>query len=66
MRDITLIIPDWKHKRLLQRIETLKGAMRIFKINENFKKAYLDDIYAIESIVKPRNHGTIETCLKKA
>jgi hypothetical protein len=58
MSDIILTIPDWKHKKLLQRLETLKQAMRLFKINDAFKKAYLDDIYGIEGILKQsNNHG---------
>ena len=58
MSDIILTIPDWKHKRLLQRIDTLKNAMRMFKIPDVFKKAYLDDLFAIENIVK--NNKTME------
>lgn len=52
MSDITLIIPDWKHKVLLKKIETLKSGMRLFKINDNFKKAFMDDLFSIEGIIK--------------
>lgn len=52
MSDITLTIPDWKYKKTLERINTLKTALRFFKINENFKKAFIDDVCRIEDVIK--------------
>lgn len=55
---VTITMPEWKHRRLLDRIETLKGAVRLFKINEAFRKTYVDDIFCIEGILKQStNHG---------
>ena len=54
---ITITIPSWKHKRLLERIETLKVAVRLFRIHEEFKKAYIDDIHAVEQIIKHGGNG---------
>ena len=52
MSEVTLVIPDWKHKILLKKIDTLKSDMRLFRINESFKKAFMDDLFSIEGIIK--------------
>lgn len=49
---ITLIIPEWKHKLLLKKIQAVKDGMKFFKINECFKKAFMEDIFSIEGIIK--------------
>ena len=51
-KNVTLNIPDWKHKILLKKVDNLKTALRFFKINEAFKKAFMDDVFSIEGIIK--------------
>lgn len=52
--NVTVTMPDWKYKILLKKIDALKNGMRLFKINEEFKKSFMDDIYSIETIIR---HG---------
>lgn len=49
---VTITIPDWKHKLLLKKIQALKDGMRLFKINDAFKKSFMDDLFSIEGIIK--------------
>ena len=51
-QNIAINMPDWKHKILLKKIDALKTGMRMFKITEAFKKAFMDDLYSVESIIK--------------
>lgn len=57
MSDIVLKLPEWKYKNLLKKIEDVKSGMRLFKINEQFKKSFMDDLFLIEGTIKQSKKG---------
>lgn len=49
---VILKIEEWKHRTLLKKIDSLKSSLRMFKINEAFKKSFMEDLFSIEGIIK--------------
>ena len=49
---VVLTIPGWKYKKMIERLDLLKKGMRMVKINESIKSLMMDDIYAIEGMIK--------------
>ena len=56
MNDTILRMPEWKYKSLLKKVESLKNDMRLFKINDSFKKSFMEDLFSIEGIIKQSNN----------
>lgn len=52
MKNVTLSLPIWQYDKLIDKVELIKKALRMVKINEPLKNVIMNDLYVIDGIIK--------------